>query len=123
VILGIFSYYLLIRFLDLHEALRIVSQERNEFHAHGRRALEVVFFGYEGLLRKLGKGMSLQGVGRWVGQEQDRLRGELLEFPRVDQFGVLLQDPEEEEEEEEKSAGVEQKAEGSRKGKEVARDQ
>ena len=67
--------------------------------------------------------MSLQGVGRWVGQEQDWLRGELLEFPRVDQFGVLLQDPEEEEEEEEKSAGVEQKAEGSRKGKEVARDQ
>ena len=41
----------------------------------------------------------------------------------MDQFGVLLQDPEEEEEEEEQSAGVKQKAEGSWKGKEVARDQ
>ena len=41
----------------------------------------------------------------------------------MDQFGVLLQDPEEEGEEEEKSAGVEQKAEGSQKGKEVAHDQ
>ena len=50
--------------------------------------------------------MLLQGVGRWVGQEQDRLRGELLEFPRVDQFGVLLQDPEEEEEEEEEEKSV-----------------
>ena len=106
---------MLIQFLDLHEALRIVSQEHNEF--------EVVFFSYEGLLHKLGKGMLLQGVGRWVGQEQDRLRGELLEFLRVDQFRVLLQDLEEEEEEEEKSAGVEQKVEGSRKGKEVACDQ
>ena len=113
---------LLIQFSDLHKALHIMSQECNEFRAHSRCALEVVFFGYEGLLRKLGKGMSLQGVGRWVGQEQDRLRGELLEFPRVDQFGVLLQDPEEEEEEE-KSAGVEQKAEGSQKGKEVAHNQ
>ena len=72
-VLKIFSYYLLIWFLDLHEALRIVSQERNEFRTHGRRALEVMFFGYEGLLHKLGKGMSLQGVGRWVGQEQDQL--------------------------------------------------
>ena len=41
----------------------------------------------------------------------------------MDQFGVLLQDLEEEGEEEEKSAGVEQKVEGSRKGKEVAHDQ
>ena len=56
-------------------------------------------------------------------EERERLWRELLEFPRVDQYGVELKDPEEEEEGEEEvaRAGAEE-AEGSRKGKERARD-
>ena len=107
--------------LDLHSSLREVTQERNEFRAHGRRALEVVFFGYEDLLRKLARGVSPAGVERWVMREQEHLREELLRFPRVDQFGRLLTDSEEEDEEE-KEAGAEAEG-GSRKSKEAARDQ
>jgi hypothetical protein len=88
----------------------------------------MAYFGYDTLLDKSVQWNLPSRVTRWVEQERERLRRELLEFPRVDQYGVLLGDPEEEEEEgagEEKVANVEvvEKAEGSRKGKERARDQ
>ena len=82
----------------------------------------MAYFGYEGLLEKLTHGATISWVGRWALQEQNRLWVELLEFPQVDQFGVLLEDPEEEEEEKEVGEGVEKVAGGSWKGKEVARD-
>ena len=50
-----------------------------------------------------------------VEQEQDRLRVELLNFLKVDPYGMLLADPEEEEEEKEAIVEVEGKPEGSRK--------
>jgi hypothetical protein len=88
----------------------------------------MAYFGYDTLLDKSVQWNLPSRVTRWVEQERERLRRELLEFPRVDHYGVLLGDPEEEEQDEEEqekvaSAGVVEAAEESRKGKERSRDQ
>ena len=114
-----FSYNLLIQFIDLHEALHIVSQECNELHIHGRHTLEVAYFGYGELASKLVAGAMLDRLVQWVQREQSRLLEELSQFPQVDQEGRLLVDLEEEEEKE-TGEEAEKVAGGSRKGKEVA---
>jgi hypothetical protein len=101
--------------------------ELRDVRFRGRRALETAFFGYDVLLSKGDEwGLSVRAT-RWLEQEQGRLRRELRGFPRVDQYGTELRDSEEEEEIEEQekvaSARVVEKAEGSQKGKEKARDQ
>jgi hypothetical protein len=115
-------------FLGLRDRCAAIHSKLRDVRARGRRGLEVVFFAYEELLQRSIEGVSSEEVTEWVQMEQGRLRRELLEFPRVDQYGVLLGEPEEEEEErgvEGKVASVvgEEEAEGSRKGKEKARDQ
>ena len=98
--------------------------ELRRAHFRGRQALEMVFFGYYALLDKEDEwSLSLQVV-RWLEGEWERVRRELREFPRVDQYGVELRGPGEEEEEEEVViVEVMKKTEGSRKGKEKARNQ
>jgi hypothetical protein len=107
--------------LELRSKWAATVGELREARFRGRKGLETIFFAYDELLL-----MSTQElpswVEKWAQEEQHRVRRELLWFPRVDQYGVVLKGLEEEDEGGEEVANTSGGEGGSRGEKEKTRE-